>query len=84
MSEISSAGFPKAARLLGLVQLAASWLKNANSPSDFLNYLMGSLQVEYELLGGYVIKDQSGQWTEPLSLSDSDGASLLLFKRRQL
>jgi len=70
--------------IIVLVQLDASWLKQANSPSDFLNYLMGTLQVEYELLGGYVIGEQSGQWTEPLSLSDSDHASLLLFKRRQL
>jgi len=69
--------------IIVFVQSRASWLKYVNSPSDFLNYLMGILQVEYEVLGGYVIKDQSGQWTEPLSSSDNDHASLLLFKRRQ-
>jgi hypothetical protein len=69
--------------IIVLVQLSASWLKQVNSPPDFLNYLMGILQVEYELLGGYVIEEQSGQWTEPLSSSDNDHASLLLFKRRQ-
>ena len=69
--------------IIVLVQLSASWARHVNSPPDFLNYLMGILQVEYEVLGGYVIKDQSGQWTEPLSSSDNDHASLLLFKRRQ-
>jgi len=69
--------------IIVLVQLSASWLRRVNSPSDFLNYLGRILQVEYELLGGYVIEEQSGQWTEPLSSSDSDHASLLLFKRRQ-
>jgi hypothetical protein len=69
--------------IIVLVQLSASWLRRVNSPSDFLNYLGRILQVEYELLGGYVIEEQSGQWTEPLSSSDIDHASLLLFKRRQ-
>ena len=69
--------------IIVLVQLSDSWLKNVNSPSDFLNYLMGILQAEYELLGGYVMGERSGQWTEPLSSSDSDHASLLLYKRRQ-
>jgi hypothetical protein len=63
--------------------LSASWVKHVNTPPDFLNYLERILQVEYELLGGYVIEEQSGQWTEPLSSSDIGHASLLLFKRRQ-
>src|SRR4029077_6015513 len=69
--------------IIVLVQWSASWLRQANSPSDFLNYLMGILQVEYELLGGYVIEEKSGQWTEPLTSSDIGHASLVLFKRRQ-
>jgi hypothetical protein len=69
--------------IIVMVQLGASWLGHVNSPPDFLNYLGRILQVEYEPLGGYVVKEQSGQWTEPLTSPDIGHASLLLFKRRQ-
>jgi hypothetical protein len=64
-----------------MVRLSASWLVQNDSPPDFLNYLAQLLDENYDLLGGYLIDNDTGRWQEPLALDDMGRASLLLFKR---
>jgi Dolichyl-phosphate-mannose-protein mannosyltransferase len=61
-----------------------SWLDQAGTPPDFMNYLDKMLAENYERVGGYVLGSQNGRWVEPLPDQDLLNASLVLFRRRSV
>ena len=59
----------------------ASWLEQPSSPKLFQDYLIGLLNRDYQLVGGYVANGERGLWEEPLSDARAGQSSLLLFRR---
>lgn len=59
-----------------------SWLKQADTPPEFVNYLDSCLAEHYERVGGYVLAGEGGCWLEPLPDRDLSDASLVLFRRK--
>jgi hypothetical protein len=59
-----------------------SWLRQTNTPPDFLNFLQQFLAEKYVLVGGYLPDKQKGCWSEPLATNAVADANLLLFQRK--
>ena len=62
-------------------RMETSWLRQPESPVDFLEYLAKLLADRYERVGGWVADEQNGRWQEPLSDQDLANSSLVLFRR---
>jgi hypothetical protein len=59
----------------------SSWLGDATSPPEFLDYLGSLLAHHYRMVGGYVLQGRGSHWQEPLSTQEFGQASLVLFQR---
>lgn len=59
-----------------------SWLAQAGTPAEFLNFLDKMLADNYEPVGGYVLDGQAGHWLEPLGPADIFRSSLVLYRRK--
>ena len=70
--------------LIVLVQSATSWPKIKTTPPDYSFFLSRYIEQGYELVGGYVVDQQQGRWSEPLAKDEFAKASLVLFKRKTL
>jgi hypothetical protein len=58
-----------------------SWLIGPGSPQELSGYLKQLLSKRYEQVGGYVLGEHGGRWTEPLPQEDVPKASLIVFRR---
>jgi hypothetical protein len=68
--------------LIVLVRANTSWLQDRNSPKDFTGQLKILLGQDYTRIGGFVPDATNGFWAEPLSDTQFDCSSLVLFKRK--
>jgi hypothetical protein len=65
-------------------QSGYSWLRQSNTPPDFVNFLGGFLAQHYDRVGGYVKSDaQNGYWSTTLSLDEFRNCSLVIYKLKQ-
>jgi 4-amino-4-deoxy-L-arabinose transferase-like glycosyltransferase len=60
-----------------------SWLRQTQTPPEFLNFLQQYLNQNYQIIGGYLPGPHDGHWSEPLTKSDLANASLVLYERKQ-
>jgi hypothetical protein len=70
--------------LIVLAGAHTSWLQERASPKDFLNRLKVLLDQDYTRIGGFVPDATNGFWAEPLSDTQFDRSSLVLFKRKPI
>lgn len=59
-----------------------SWLRQTQTPPEFLEFLQQFLRQHYLLVGGYLPDRQNGRWAEPLPTNAVPDANLLLFLRK--
>lgn len=59
-----------------------SWLRQTQTPPEFLEFLQQFLKQHYQLVGGYLPDRQNGRWVEPLPANAVPDANLLLFQRK--
>jgi hypothetical protein len=66
-----------------LANTPGSWLSQPMSPKGFLQYVDDLISNDYDLLGGYMWKENgSGYWKEPLLPGEEANCSVLLFRRK--
>jgi hypothetical protein len=68
--------------LIVLVRANTSWLEERNSPKDFPGQLKILLGQDYTRIGGFVPDATNGFWAEPISDTQFDRSSLVLFNRK--
>ncbi len=59
-----------------------SWLRQAQTPPDFFDFMHQFLGRNYDLVGGYLPEQQNGRWVEPLPTNGVAEADLLLYRRK--
>jgi len=59
-----------------------SWLRQAQTPPDFPDFLHQFLGRNYDLVGGFLPERQNGRWVEPLPTNGVAEADLLLYRRK--
>jgi 4-amino-4-deoxy-L-arabinose transferase-like glycosyltransferase len=68
-------------KLIVFPQSGYSWMRNAATPPDLLDFLGKFLSQSYQLVGGYVKGDgQKGYWSTTLSRDEFRDCSLVLYK----
>jgi Dolichyl-phosphate-mannose-protein mannosyltransferase len=70
------------ARPPAMIVLTSSWLPKGSPPSELSEFLKKILAEDYDRIGGYIVRNQSMDWSEPLADQDAAHASLVLFKRK--
>jgi hypothetical protein len=65
-----------------MIVLTSSWLSTESPPSELFIFIKKILAEDYNRIGGYVVKDQTMNWSEPLADKDAAHASVILFKRK--
>ena len=69
-------------KLIVFVRSNFSWLREEKSPTLILDYTTKLLREHYEVIGGYVQRDEAAYWEEPLKIENGTSCSLLLFRRK--
>ena len=69
-------------KLIVFVRSNFSWLRQEKSPTLILDYTIKLLREHYEVIGGYVQRDEAAYWEEPLKIENETSCSLLLFRRK--
>ncbi len=69
-------------KLVVFTTVLNSWLRQADTPADFPDYLSRLLHQDYDLVGGHLPSNGEGRWEEPLATNDMGQADLLLYQRR--
>jgi hypothetical protein len=71
-------------KIIVFPQSGYSWMRQSNTPPDFVNFLGSFLAQHYERVGGYVKSDaESGYWATTLSLDEFRNCSLVVYKFKQ-
>ena len=71
-------------KIIVFPQSGYSWMRQSNTPPDFVNFLGGFLAQHYERVGGYVKSDdQNGYWATTLNLDQFRNCSLVVYKFKQ-
>ena len=65
-----------------VIVLTSSWLSTESPPSELFVFIKKLLAEDYNRIGGYVVKDRTMDWSEPLADKDAVHANLMLFKRK--
>ena len=72
-------------KLIVFVQSGYSWLRQSETPPEFLDFLEKLLKQDYQLVGAYVKPDvQHGYWTEKLSRDEFMNSSLWLYEHKPI
>ena len=69
-------------KLVVFTLVSNSWLRQRQTPPEFLNFLDEWLEKNYVLVGGYVPATLDGGWVEPLATNQLAYANLVLFQRK--
>jgi 4-amino-4-deoxy-L-arabinose transferase-like glycosyltransferase len=71
-------------KIIVFPQSGYSWMRQSNTPPDFVNFLGSFLAQHYERVCGYVKSDaQNGYWATSLSLDEFRNCSLVVYKFKQ-
>jgi hypothetical protein len=65
-----------------LAQTPLSWLRQKDSPLEFMRYVEELIADQYELAGGWVGEGASGRWQEAVTPEERAKCSLVLFRRK--
>lgn len=71
-------------KIIVFPQSGYSWMRQSNTPPDFVNFLGNFLAQHYQRAGGYVKSDaQNGYWATTLSLDEFRNCSLVVYEFKQ-
>jgi Dolichyl-phosphate-mannose-protein mannosyltransferase len=71
-------------KIIVFPQSGYSWMRQSNTPPDFVNFLGQFLAQHYVRVGGYVKSDsQNSYWATTLSLDEFRNCSLVVYKLKQ-
>jgi len=65
-----------------LVRTPTTWLRDADSPPEFVPFLSKLLAEDYDVVGGYLSDGSGSQWQEPMDRQDVSRCTMVLFKRK--
>jgi hypothetical protein len=65
-----------------VIVLTSSWLSMESPPSELFAFIKKLLAEDYNRIGGYVVREQAMDWSEPLADKDAAHTSVMLFKRK--
>jgi hypothetical protein len=69
-------------KVLVVVRSPDSWLRQENSPLEFLMYVQRLFTEEYERVGGFTFDGEKGHWQEPESEFEAAKSSLVVYRRK--
>jgi hypothetical protein len=67
-------------KVIVLARSGASWLRDARTPGDFLEFLNQLLKLKYDRGAGFIPEGTSGHWAEQMENAEASTASLVLYK----
>jgi hypothetical protein len=65
-----------------MIVLTTSWLSMESPSSELFVFIKKLLAEDYNRIGGYVVKNRTMDWSEPLADKDAAHSNLMLFKRK--